>query len=76
MRRARILMCSHPNVAGCPNHGDVAREILAAARRQFATRRQTVFAFGERAEVPVPYVLTDKGTEAVRDVKPLYSVPF
>jgi len=74
--RARILLCGHPNVAGCPNHGDVTREILAALRRQYKASRRETFAFGERATVPVPFALTDKGREAVQDVPPLYSVPF
>jgi len=76
MDRARILMCGHPNVAGCPNHGDITREILAALRRQYKHRRPDILAFGERDTVPVPYALTRKGREAVQDVPPLYSVPF
>lgn len=68
MNLMRILMCGHPNVLGCPNHGDTAREIW----RGLADENKTdslpdafanvyLFAWGESENQPIPYVLTQRG---------------
>lgn len=76
MDRVRILLCCHQNVAGCPNHGAVAREMLAAMRRQFAGRESALFVFGEREAVPIPYSLTDKGHDvAAEEIDPFAWLP-
>ena len=73
--RIRILMCGHPNPLGCPNHGDVAREIWYALRRQFCNDMGYVFVFGSEDTEPIPYRLTARGRRALRDAGvplPLY----
>lgn len=68
MNLVRILMCGHPNVLGCPNHGDTAREIwrgladeLDGIRSGGELQRVYLFAWGESENQPIPYVLTRRG---------------
>jgi len=67
MPRIRILLCGHPNPLGCPNHGDTVREIWAAFRDAFEHDQEYVFCFADTDQEPIPYVLTSRGYNALRD---------
>jgi hypothetical protein len=56
-----IILCGHPNVVGCPNHGDIARELVAALRYEFETGRRVRFSWASHEDEPIPFVLTAKG---------------
>lgn len=61
MDRVRILMCGHPNPLGCPNHGDIAREVWQGAHLELDPDVEVTYVLGEIEDEPIPYSLTDKG---------------
>jgi hypothetical protein len=59
MDREVILLCGHPNPLGCPNHGDIAREIWRSGPAGMVVRVRI------DPDVPIPYVLNCACAQAV-----------
>lgn len=66
MARKRILLCGHPNPLGCPNHGDLAREVWAEWCDVGHEGSFFVALVVADAHAPIPFVMTGAGHEALR----------
>ena len=56
-----IILCGHRNVLGCPNHGDVARDVWRALRDQWMGLWLGSFLIGDEESAPIPFELTERG---------------
>lgn len=67
MARKTILLCGHPNPLGCPNHGDIAREVSRAKGGCLWVRLRKWPSGKDRTRWPIEFELTDKGHAVARE---------
>jgi len=65
-RRIRILLCGHENPLGCPNHGDIAREIWRASIDAWRDGTAPTFVMAEVDTEPIGFALTEKAHVMLR----------
>jgi hypothetical protein len=73
MTEEGLSKCGHPNVFGCPNHGEWARALARPLPRLLKQRHtQLPLISAPRECWPTEFVITDDGRAAIRGEYTMY----